>query len=241
VPAQPVAEARRLGAAFFGEMAMRVAKLEGFVDRRRVPDQEHLHVFTLSRMVARMKLYGTSTSPFVRRVRVVAAEVGEPIDFVVARPPDSAELRAVSAINKVPVAVFGERTIFDSRAIIDWLVLTRGWGHLAPPRDHWHASNLINAIDEALESVIQVFYLQRDGVDPRAFGERQLARADAIFTWLGTQGLGEQLGLPEISLICALDWMDFRHTYDTGRAKGIAHVRARWQDHPSMAATKPKE
>ena len=216
---------------------MRIAELECLVDRLRVPDQEHLHVL----IVERMKLYGTTTSPFVRRVRIVAAEVGEPIELVNTAPDaGQAQLREVSPIRKVPVAMFGERTIFDSRAIIDWLVTTRGWGQLAPPRDVWHEHNLVNAIDAAADSVIQVFYLRRDGVaiDGNAFATRQFERADAIFAWLAPQLRTDAIGLPEVSAICMLDWMDFRKQYATERA-GCEHVRAAWRERASLAATRP--
>jgi glutathione S-transferase len=188
-----------------------------------------------------MKLYGTTTSPFVRRVRVVAAEVGEPIDRIDTAPDaGQAQLREVSPIRKVPVAIVGDRTLYDSRAIIDWLTTTRGWGTLAPPRDRWHEQNLLNAIDGALDSVIQLFYLRRDGVaiDGTVYATRQLERADAIFQWLAPQLSAEQFGLPEISACAALDWMDFRQSYDTKRAP-LAKVRDAWRERPSMIATRP--
>jgi glutathione S-transferase len=188
-----------------------------------------------------MKLYGTTTSPFVRRVRVVAAEVGEPVDLVnTAADAGQAQLREVSPIRKVPTAVFGARTIFDSRAIIKWMVTTRGWGDLAPPHDTWKEENLLNAIDAAADSVIQVFYLRRDGVavDGTAFAQRQLERADAIFKWLAPQLRTDALGLPEISTLCMLDWMDFRQQYPTERA-GCERVRATWHERVSLAQTRP--
>lgn len=76
-----------------------------------------------------MKLYGTTTSPFVRRVRVVAAELGEPIDRVDTAPEvGQAALREVSPIRKVPVAVVDDgRALFDSRAIVEWLVGKHGY------------------------------------------------------------------------------------------------------------------
>ena len=188
-----------------------------------------------------MKLYGTTTSPFVRRVRVVAQEIGEPVELVNTAPDDGqAKLREVSPIRKVPVAVIGERRIYDSRVIIDWLVTMRGWGTLAPPRDRWHEQNLLNAIDGALDSVISLFYLRRDGVaiDGTPFAVRQLERADAIFAWLAPQLSTESLGLPEISVVAALDWMDFRQSYDTKRAN-LARVREAWASRPSLVATRP--
>jgi glutathione S-transferase len=196
-----------------------------------------------------MKLYGTTTSPFVRRVQVVAIEIGEPVERIdTATDAGQAQLREVSPIRKVPVAVVDGRTLFDSRAIIEWLVTTRGWGTLEPPHDRWRDLNILNAIDSGLDSVIQLFYLRRDGIaiDDNAFAQRQLDRADAIFKWLGGQlapdrrGFGRGLGLAEVSLVAALDWMDFRKAYATDRAEPVDSVRAAWREWPSLVATRPR-
>lgn len=196
-----------------------------------------------------MKLYGTTTSPFVRRVRVVAAEVGEAIDRVdTATDAGQAQLREVSPIRKVPVALLDGRTLFDSRVIIEWLTTTRGWGEMIPPRDQWHTQNIVNAIDDALESVIQTFYLKRDdnvAWTASKFATRQIERADAIFAWLATQlaadgrSFSGGFGLAELSLICTLEWMEFRQAYPTERAGALAGVRATWAERPSVAATRP--
>jgi glutathione S-transferase len=195
-----------------------------------------------------MKLYGTTTSPFVRRVRVIAAEIGEPIDRVDTAPEEGqAALRAISPIRKVPVAIVDGRTIYDSRAIIDYLTLTRGFGGMEPARDRWREQNLLNAIDAALDSVVQLFYLRRDGVaiDGTPYATRQLERAGAIFAWLATElapdrrGFSAGFGLPELALVTALDWMDFRASYPTEQAAALAGVREAWRDRPSLAETRP--
>jgi glutathione S-transferase len=189
-----------------------------------------------------MKLFGTTTSPFVRRVRVVAAEVGEAVERVdTATDAGMAQLREVSPIRKVPVAQIDGKLLYDSRVIIDWLVTTRGWGGIEPARDRWHEQNVLNAIDAALDSVIQLFYLRRDGVtvDGTPYAQRQLERTDAIFAWLATQLRPQAFALPEISACCALDWMDFRKTYPTERAKGLDAVRTALRERPSMVATRP--
>jgi glutathione S-transferase len=196
-----------------------------------------------------MKLYGTVTSPFVRKVRVVAAELGEPVDRVdTATPEGRAALRKVTPIAKVPAAELDGRLLFDSHVIVDWLVTTRGWHGLAPPRDAWRTHNIVNAIDAALDSMIQLFYLRRDGVavDGTAYAERQLERADAVFAWLGKElapggkSFEAGLGLAEISLIATLDWLDFRSVYPTERASAVESVREAWREHPSIAATRPE-
>ena len=195
-----------------------------------------------------MKLYGTTTSPFVRRVRVVAAEIGEPIDRIDTAPEAGQEaLRAVSPIRKVPTAEIDGKRLYDSHLIIEYLTLTRGWGTLAPPRDHWREGNILNAIDAALESIVQVFYLRRDGVaiDGTVFAQRQLARTDAIFAWLGTQlaadgtSFSGGFGLCELALISTIDWMTFRPLYPLEGAAPVAAVCAAWRDRPSLVETRP--
>lgn len=195
-----------------------------------------------------MRLYGTTTSPFVRRVRVIAAEIGEPVDRVETSTDEGqGALRAISPIRKVPVAMIDDRLIYDSRAIIDYLTLTRGYGSIEPARDQWREHNLVNAIDAALDAVIDLFYLRRDGVpiDGTPYAARQLDRADAVFSWLASQLTPDRrtfstgFGLPELALICALDWMDFRKAYPTERAQALAGVRAAWAERPSLVDTRP--
>ncbi|HEY4243983.1 MAG TPA: glutathione S-transferase family protein [Kofleriaceae bacterium] len=191
-----------------------------------------------------MKLYGTTTSPFVRRIKVIASELGEPVEMIDTMPEEGqALLRAVSPIRKVPVADLGDRILFDSRAIADWLFAKRGYGPFAPPRDVLQEANLLNAIDAATDSVIQLFYLRRDGVAAggSVYEKRQLERTDAIFAWLGEQlaPRAGAFGFPELAVCCTLDWMDFRQSYPTERA-GKADVRARFRDRPSLVATYPK-
>jgi glutathione S-transferase len=189
-----------------------------------------------------MKLYGTSASPYTRRVRIVAAELGEPIEWVdTSTEAGQAVLREVSPIRKVPVAVVDGRTLFDSRVIVEWLTTTRGHGGLTPPRDRWHERNVMNAIDEAVGSLIQLFYLRRDGIaiDGNAFAKRQIDRVDAIVAWLPAQLTGGGFGLAEASLVCAFDWMDFRKTYPTERAAGLGAIRDACRERPSVAQTRP--
>lgn len=195
-----------------------------------------------------MKIYGTTTSPFVRRVRVVAAEVGEPIERVeTATDEGQAALRAISPIRKVPIAMIDDRLIYDSRAIIDYLTITRGYGGIEPARDQWREQNLVNAIDGALDSIIQLFYLRRDGIaiDGTVYAQRQIERTDAVFSWLAGQlapdrrTFGAGFGLAEISLICTLDWMEFRKAYPTERAHALVGVRAAWGERSSLVETRP--
>ena len=194
-----------------------------------------------------MKLYGTTTSPFVRRVRVAAIEIGHDFELInTAHDDGQAALRACSPIWKVPVAEVDGRLLYDSRVIIDWLTTVHGWGAMKPPTDRWQDANLVSAIDGALESGVQLFYLRREGVDvdQLPFGQRQRARIAAIFEWLagqlGRHGFGEGLGLPELSLIATLDWMAFREIVPTADLPGgFAVLQAHYGERASLVATRP--
>ncbi|MCA9602168.1 MAG: glutathione S-transferase family protein, partial [Myxococcales bacterium] len=174
----------------------------------------------------------------------------EPIERVeTATEAGQRTLREVTPIRKVPTAEVDGRVIFDSRAIIERLLEKHGWKNLAAPRDRWRTLNLLNAIDGALDGIVQVFYLRRDGVaiDGTPFAERQIGRADAVFKWLGAELADDKcsfdggLGLAELALITTLDWMDFRGAYPTDRAPELAPLRAKWKGHPSLAATMPTD
>ena len=69
----------------------------------------------------RMKLYGTRTSPFVRRVRIVGEMVGAPLELIDASTDEGQTLlRTITPIWKVPVLEDGpDNTIFDSAVISD--------------------------------------------------------------------------------------------------------------------------
>lgn len=189
-----------------------------------------------------MKLYGTTTSPYVRRVKVVATELGAPFEIVNTATDDGlAELKTVSPIWKVPVAVVGGAPIFDSHSIIEHLTATHGpWG----TKSAQHA-NQLHAIDAALDALIQCFYLRRDGVKDAAgsvFEKRQLGRAASIFNWLAPQlhdgSFSGGFGLCELALVAVLDWMDFRDAYPSS-STGCLAVRERWGERPAMVSTRP--
>jgi glutathione S-transferase len=189
-----------------------------------------------------MKLLAATASPYSRKVRIVLAEKKIECDMqMVDVAPVENPVNAHNPLGKIPTLLLDDGSaLYDSRVIVEWLTTTRGHGGLTPPRDRWHERNIVNAVDEALGSLIQLFYLRRDGIaiDGNAFAERQLGRVEAILAWLPGQLTGG-FGLAEVSVICALDWMDFRQTYPTERAAGLGATRDAWRDRPSVAETRP--
>lgn len=69
-----------------------------------------------------IKVFGFPLSPFVRKVHVVAAEKGIPIEMVLGRPGDPApEFLAASPFRKIPAMQDGDFSLCDSTAIVTYL------------------------------------------------------------------------------------------------------------------------
>ena len=84
-----------------------------------------------------IQLLGSRTSPFVRRVRVVAHELGVAIEFLDSTTEaGQALVRDWSPIRKIPVARFGDEVVLDSHTIISRLLAEHG-GPLRDGENAW--------------------------------------------------------------------------------------------------------
>jgi glutathione S-transferase len=199
-----------------------------------------------------MKLYGTTTSPYARRVRIVATELELPFELISTAGDEGQEaLRAVTPIWKAPVAEIDGEVVFDSHVIVEYLVRRHGYGPLRTAggaswlREH----NLITAIDGALDAGANLQQLARDGVEPdkAAYLVKQRDRMKSALTWVEGKLRGQwfteepRLGLAEIALVTALDWMIFRKRYDVDSHDGLVKFLAAHSDRPSLRDTYPTE
>jgi glutathione S-transferase len=202
-----------------------------------------------------IQLYGTITSPFVRRVRVVCIEKGVGFSLVDTSAAGGADaLKAVSPIGKVPVARFDDgRVVYDSRVIVDE-VCHDGWGPLRPPahdiKGRVDDENAVNLIDEALLSLIRVFYVERAGGDVGApLLVKESSRARNIMVQLNEMVVRDhltvggandgRLGRPELAVVTAVGWMIFRKTFDLSTTPRLQALHARWAARPSFQQTAP--
>jgi glutathione S-transferase len=210
-------------------------------------------------------LFGSTTSPFVRRVRVVALEKGLPFSLVNTATDDGqAQFLSLSPIGKVPVARLPDgRVVFDSRVIVDELCRAphgtvaeakTAWAPLRAPFSDVSArvdeENAVNLVDEALLSLVRLFYLKRDGADLSvAYLQKEQARATTILRHLDARLVGHHvtraaaidggLGRPELALVTALDWMQFRGTFDLSTTPRLRLALGHWLERPSFASTRP--
>ncbi|ADO70768.1 glutathione S-transferase family protein [Stigmatella aurantiaca] len=201
-----------------------------------------------------MKLYGTITSPFVRRVRIVALELGQPFEFVsTATPEGEAELRSLSPLWKFPTAHFTgngpERVIWDSRTIVDYLFSLHGTGPFQLPsqEESWHERNVIQALDGALEAAIHLLYFDREGMNLQssAYLVKQSQRVGSVLTWAESQLHGAsffekpRLGMAELALLTTLDFMVFRNRYPVAQHPKLVEFQKILSERPSIRQTYP--
>ena len=171
-----------------------------------------------------MKLIGSPTSPYVRKVRVVMAE--KKLDFQLAfEDPWAADVVLKSnPLGKVPCLVMeGGEAVFDSRVIVEYLDTLSPVGKLIPPSSRervevrtWEALG-DGLLDAAMAARLEATWSGRaDGERSQAWIDRQLSRVHSTLKAL-SQGLGDKpwchgnsFTLADVATGCALGYLDFR-------------------------------
>jgi glutathione S-transferase len=200
-----------------------------------------------------MTLFGTTTSPFVRKIRIHALEMGVPFTLVDTASDDGqAALRKVTPLWKVPVAVMDGVPILDSRIILRELWDRHGAlasvHNLRRPGEgttRVAEENLLTVIDGVLDSAINRFYLLRDGLPETGYIAKQKERFENALAYAATQLRGAyftdipKLGITEISLICALGWLTFRDQYRLADHGVLFNFARAHQGRDSVQVTAP--
>jgi glutathione S-transferase len=191
-----------------------------------------------------LRIYGTITSPYVRRVRIVARELGIGYELVdTSTDAGQATLRKRTPIWKVPAAEIDGELVLDSHTITELLVARENSPALPPLSvSAVAARNFISVADGALDALINTFYLAKEGLtaDKAPYLQKQHARAESAITWLEDNlGPAESFGLPAIALGTALLWMRFRDAYPVARHPKLVAFLSELETRASVAATRP--
>jgi glutathione S-transferase len=202
-----------------------------------------------------MKLFHTGTSPFARKVMVVAHEAGLAgrIETVFLRPSPLATdpvLSRSNPLSKIPALVLDDgTTLFDSRVICEYLDTLHHGKKLLPASGEarWHVLRRQALADGVLEAGVAVFY------------ERSMRPAELQWpAWLDGQRSKVLQGLDaldaeassyegafdigHIAAACTIGWLEFRDVVGDIRASRpslFAWYEA-LRERPSMKATEPK-
>lgn len=169
-----------------------------------------------------MKLIGTTTSPYTRKVRVVLAEKRMECEFVVDAPnTDTSTVTRYNPLGKIPVLVLDdESTLFDSRVIAEYLDSASPGNRLIPeekrPRiqaRRWEA--LADGCTDA--AVALVMEKRRPPAQQSAeWIARQQGKVDRALQMMADDlaakawCTGDFFSLADIALGCCLGWLELR-------------------------------
>lgn len=198
-----------------------------------------------------MKLYYSTTSPYVRKVRVVAIEKGlaDSIELVAANPwPEPAAIVAVNPLGKVPVLVTGAGlALYDSPVICEYLDALVERPRLIPAIGdaRWQALRMQALADGILDAAVSIV-LERRRPEAERSTMSQKRASEAIRR--GVQSLAASLGTPlgtldlgQLAAAVAIGYLQFRLP-DMDFGAGQAVVRDWWDEvgrRPSFVATAP--
>ncbi len=170
-----------------------------------------------------MKLIGSVTSPYVRKVRVVMAEKKLDYSFELENVwAADTTIQRSNPLGKVPCLVMEDgRSMYDSRVIVEYLDTLTPVCKLLPPngRDRanvkvWEA--LADGVLDAAVSVRLEKTLRPKQEQSPAWMERQMHKVAAglqvMSHDLGEQPfcMGNHYTLADVAVGCALGWLSFR-------------------------------
>ncbi len=203
-----------------------------------------------------MKLIGSLTSPYVRKVRVVLAEKKLDYNFVLEDVWGSDAILASNPLGKVPCLVMeGAEAVFDSRVIVEYVDTLSPVGKLIPGSGRervevrtWEA--LADGIlDAAIAARLEATWSGRtDTQRSQAWIDRQQVRIGAALKSI-SQGLGEKaycvgthFSLADIAVGCALGYLDFRFPENAWRTEfpNVARLADKLATRQSFIDTVPR-
>jgi glutathione S-transferase len=198
-----------------------------------------------------MKLYGTLTSPYVRKARVLIMEKQLPVELVVEDPwEEGTPITGWNPLGKVPVLELGPGSyLFESTLVTHYL--DRVAGKPLEPKDtawYWQSqwwqalgNGIIDAVSHRLQETRRLPRLQSP--DQMTREEHRVHRAvdAAEHAFNGGRYLvGKAFSMADLVLGVALQYTDFRYPHDWhGRAPRIAHWYAGITKRKSFKQTLP--
>ena len=203
-----------------------------------------------------MKLIGSITSPYVRKVRIVMAE--KKLDYQLVLEDVWAANTTITASNplgKVPCLVMeGGEAVFDSRVIVEYLDTLSPVGKLIPSQGReraevktWEAL-ADGLMDAAILARLEATWAGRTAKQRSdAWIERQMGKIDATLKAMST-GLGEKpfcsgihFSLSDVAVGCALGYLDLRFPQIKWRETlpNLAKLQDKLVQRPSFVETHP--
>ena len=198
-----------------------------------------------------MQLFYSTTSPYVRKVRVTAIEkgLGGGMDLRLCDAHGiDPTLRAANPLSRIPTLVLDDGSaLYDSPVICAWLDNQCPWPRLVPESgpDHWAVRRTEAMADGMLDDAVMVV-MERRRPDSQRSAELQTVRLETLMRACARldrdlAALPADLNLGHIAAGCALGYLDFRLPEIDWRTPHprLVNWYAAFAERPSMVGTAP--
>lgn len=169
-----------------------------------------------------MQLISAPASPFVRKVRVMLIETGQQADveiITVTTSPvaPSPEVSTANPLSKIPALIRPDGpALYDSRVITRFLDARAGAG-LYPEARIWEVLTLEATGDAIMEAAVLMTYemrLRPEDKQDHSWVEAQWGKISGALDALNSRWMSHLAGpldMGQISVACALGYLDLRH------------------------------
>ncbi|MCC2597488.1 glutathione S-transferase N-terminal domain-containing protein [Pusillimonas sp. MFBS29] len=201
-----------------------------------------------------MKLIGSLTSPYVRKVRIVMAEKKLDYEFVLEDVwAEDSSIQSHNPLGKVPCLLMDDNgSLFDSRVIVEYLDTLSPVGRLIPqPGRDRAATKCWEAIADGTLDAAVAINIEINRRDPalrsQAWIDRQYKKINAALDSMNTSlddqpfCMGVNFSLADIAVGCALGYLDLRCPELNWRAQygNLRRLDEKLQARPSFVSTQP--
>ena len=188
-----------------------------------------------------MKLIGSLTSPYVRKVRIVLAEKKIEYDYVIDSPwLESSKVSNINPLGKIPALVLDDDTpLFDSRVIVEYIDSVTPNNKLipAPSRERTEVKRWEALADGMCDAAAAVFLVRQRGKIMRGLEFMAEELGEKPFC------MGTHLSLADIAVGTALGYLSFRFADIDWQAAhpNLGRLYAKLMQRPSLADTAPHD
>lgn len=202
-----------------------------------------------------MKLIGSYTSPFVRKVRIVLAEKKIECEFVIESPwTADSKVPDYNPLGKVPALILDDGTaLFDSRVIVEYIdnVTPNNKLFPAPNRERVEVKRWEALADGLIEAAVAAMLEAKrpDNERSPSWIERQQAKVERSLAFMAEEledkvfCMGTHISMADIALGTALGYLVFRFPENDwqNRHPNLAKLYEKLMQRPSFADTVPHD
>lgn len=201
-----------------------------------------------------MKLIGSLTSPYVRKVRVVLAEKKIDSDFELDSPWNTGtQVGEVNPLGKIPILILDDNTVlFDSRVIVEYLDNVAPNNKLmpGPNRERSEVKRWEALADGVCDAAALIFLERKRPAEQQSADwiarqqEKVMRSVDFMAAELGENAwcMGTHFSLADVTVGCALGYLAFRFPDIDWREKhpNLARLYDKLMKRPAFLDTVPQ-